>query len=303
VNLVSFANSRLGPGAGMVLSGLLPRPLAYRLADWLTARVAARPHLETVRAIRANQAVVRGLPADSPALDGHVAEVLRNAGRGYTDLFRSLVRGTDSLLQACSLDPAFESNLRAGLATGRGVIAVGAHTSSFDLFLVSLLVRGYSALGIAHREIQGSYFVLNRMRRDHGLEAMPVSVQALRAAIRRLRGGGLVITGVDRPVPEGEELTFFGRPARLPIGHARLALLTDSLIIAGACRSDGPGRYRVVGSDLIDPRKVLKPGQGEKDIAQHVISLLEDYIRSRPEEWLMYFPVWSGPGEMAAASA
>lgn len=294
MSLLSVANSRLGPWLAIFLASRLPRPQAQRLALWLADRVAADPSLPLVRAVRGNLAVVRGLPPDDPALDGYVAQLLRNAGIGYVDVFRGIARGQSALLELCRLDPGFEAGLRGALDSGRGVVAVGAHMSSFDLFLLTILARGFRGLGLAFREIQGSYPVLNRLRREHGLEIMTVSVPALRAAIERLRQGGLVITGVDRPVPEGELLPFFGRPARMPTGHARLALRTGALIAAGVCQSEGDGRYRIVGR-IIDPQEMGLGRGGEIALTQKVLSVLEGHIRERPEEWLMFFPVWEAP--------
>ncbi|OGO16518.1 MAG: hypothetical protein A2Y93_06075 [Chloroflexi bacterium RBG_13_68_17] len=290
--MLSVANSRLGPRLARLLAGWLPRPITRRLAACIAGHVARRTNTPLVQALRINQAVVRGLSVDDPAVAGHVAEVLRQAGNGYVDLYWAIARGTKALLRTCYVGPGFGRAMQTGLRSGRGLIIVGAHMSSFDLLLVSLSSLGYRALGLAFAEIQGSYPVLNRLRREFGLEVMPISVPALRAAIRRLRQGGLVLTGVDRPVAEGDLLTFFGRPARMPTGHARLAVRTGAYILPGVCQADGQGRYRVVGGELIDPRAFGDDEHAALDLAQHVLATLEGFVRERPDEWLMFYPVW-----------
>ncbi len=292
MNIISVANSRLGPQLAKLLARWLPRSLTRRLAAAVADAIARRSGAPLVQALRGNQAVVRGLRPDDPALPGHARQVLHVAGNGYVDLYWALARGQAALLQTCYMDPAFETQIRAGMASGRGLIIVGAHMSSFDILLLSLSSLGYRALALAFAEVQGSYPVLNQLRRDHGLEVMPISVPALRTAIRRLHDGELVLTGVDRPTPAGDLVTFFGRPARMPTGHTRLSIRTGALILPGVCQSDGQGRYRVVGGSLIDP---LPFGKGERapiDMAEHVLSVLEGFIRQRPDEWLMFFPVW-----------
>jgi KDO2-lipid IV(A) lauroyltransferase len=245
-----------------------------------------------VEALRINQAVVRGLAPDDPALDGCVREVLRVAGRGYVDLYWAIPRGRQALLQICYMAPGFQEAMRLGLDSRRGLIIVGAHMSSFDILLLSFASLGFDALGLAYPEVQGSYPVLNQLRRDHGLDVMPISVPALRTALRRLHDGGLVLTGVDRPTAAGDLLTFFGRPARMPTGHARLAVRTGAYILPAVCQKDDRGRYRVVGGELIDPRPFGTGPDAPQAVAQSVITVLEGFIRQRPEEWLMFFPVW-----------
>jgi lauroyl/myristoyl acyltransferase len=110
---------------------------------------------------------------------------------------------------------------------------------------------------------------------------------------------GLVLTGVDRPDVGGEELTFFGRKVRLPVGHARMALRTGAKIVVGVVQRVSGG-YHVTGPRIIEP---IRSGDTRRDVlqlAQHVIDILAGYIRERPEEWMMFLPVW--PGEIPTAS-
>ena len=292
MNLVDLANSRLGPPLGILLSRVLPRRTAYRLADSMAAATARRAELPLVQAVRANQAVLRDLPYEHPDLGLAGGEVLRHAARGYVDLFRAMAGGPKALLESCEADDSLVTLLDRGLAGGRGVIAVSAHMSCFDMFLLSLAARGYQAQALSFADPRGSYRVQNTLRRQYGLNLTPISPQALRSAMRWLREGGLVVTGVDRPAPEGEELVLFGRRSRLPIGHARLSIHTGAPILVGVVQSAGDHRYRVLGKALIDPKEGAL-GRGDAALlAQRALAVLEDCIRERPEEWLMFFPVW-----------
>ncbi len=102
-----------------------------------------------------------------------------------------------------------------------------------------------------------------------------------------------MLTGIDRPDPAGESLSFLGRQARLPVGHARLALRSGAAILAGAVMPSGDGRYRVMAAGLIEPKR----GEGNEPrravrLAQQALALIEPLVRARPEEWLMFFPLW-----------
>jgi lauroyl/myristoyl acyltransferase len=60
----------------------------------------------------------------------------------------------------------------------------------------------------------------------------------------------------------------------------------------------GQGQYQAVGAPLIEPEVT---GDTQRDIltlAQRIIGVVEDFIRERPSEWLMFLPIW--PEEIPA---
>lgn len=292
MSLLGLANSRFGPWLGMAAARLAPRAAAYGLADRVAARMAGRTASPLARAVRANQAVVRGFDAGDARLDQSVADVLRIAGRGYVDLFRALGGGLTGLLGGCTVEESLDRALRLGAPSGRGVIAVSGHLSCFDVLMISLAARGYPVRVLSYAAPRGSYHTQNALRRRYGLEITPISPASLRAAFRHLKQGGLVATGIDRPVPEGEPLRFFGRRTDLPVGHARLAIRTGSLIVLGVVLAAGPGRYRAIGAGVVDPRALGASGGDERAVAQAVLDLLEPHVRARPEDWAMFHPLW-----------
>jgi lauroyl/myristoyl acyltransferase len=87
-------------------------------------------------------------------------------------------------------------------------------------------------------------------------------------------------------------LTFFNRKVVLPVGHARLALRTGANILIGGVQAEGGGYYRGICADFIEPKSTGNERSDVLSLAQHIISVMEDMIRSNPEEWLMFYPVW-----------
>lgn len=292
MNLLDIANSALGPPMGMLLARLLPGRIIYPLADRAAHATARRRGRPIVEAIRCNQAVVRGLSLEDQFLEVAAEAVLVHAARGYVDLFRALAHGRQALIRGCTMMPELQQALMQAREDGRGAVAVSAHLSCFDMLLLTLAARGFEVQGLSYSDPRGSYLVQNRLRRQSGLVLTPISQASLRAAFGRLRRGGLVLTGVDRPAPEGEMLSFFGRPARLPVGHARLAIRTGARIVVGAMRSAGQGHYEATHLGTVDPAAMGGEGRDARIVSQAVLTLLEGAIRERPEEWLMFFPVW-----------
>ncbi len=297
MNLVTLISSRLGPTIGIRLGSILSQKQLYAFSDWLIRRIAAREDFAVVQGVRANQAVVRDLPIDAPELKEAVHEVLKNAGRGYADWFRLMAEGPQALLESIEIDEQIFQAIEQAQAEKRGLVVVGAHMSSFNILMLALGVANYDVQALSHPVVQGGFYVDNEVRRKFGLIVTPIAPQSLREAIKRLKQGGIVLTGIDRPDVGGDTLTFFNRKTILPVGHARLALQTNSKILVGVTQSKGSGLYRAVCSPVIEP---MPTGDRQNDVitlAQQVIDELEKYIRARPGEWLLFLPVW--PEEFA----
>jgi lauroyl/myristoyl acyltransferase len=176
---------------------------------------------------------------------------------------------------------------------GRGTVLVGPHMGNFDMAMQWIASQGVKihALGLARPNL-GTRTV-NRLRMHRGIEIMPINVQSLRQAIEHLKHGKVVITGVDRPTsPDGELFEFFGAPAPMPDGPVRLALQTNSRIIAACCIQEPDGAYRI---RMAPPLEMERTGNRSNDIhhnEQRLLAIIEEMIRLAPEQWLMFVPVW-----------
>ncbi|MCJ7825258.1 MAG: lysophospholipid acyltransferase family protein, partial [Anaerolineales bacterium] len=192
----------------------------------------------------------------------------------------------------CTIDEDLLEDVYRSLAEERGIVIVGAHLSSFNMFFMMIGQRNWPVQILSHHVEQGSYQSDNILRKKFGLNVTPISAGSLRKAYQRLESGGCVLTGVDRPDTGGEPLTFFGRTATLPIGHARLAIQTGARVKVLAVQKVKPGKYHVIGSRLIEPEQSGDSQRDARKLAQQVIHQLEEYIRERPSEWMMFIPVW-----------
>jgi KDO2-lipid IV(A) lauroyltransferase len=251
-----------------------------------------RPHSTFYRATRANQAVVRGWEYEDERLDGVVREVLLNAATGLVDWNHALANPDDPKGISVTVDDHIFSEGYRSQKDGRGVIYVGAHLGTINMFFLKIAQEKFPVQILSYHHEASNYKSENRIRQRIGLEFTPVSPRSLRQAITRLKSGGFVLTGVDRPDTGGEELLFFGRPAILPLGHARLALRTGARIIICVVQNIGAGQYHVTGSQLIEPEQ---SGDFERDVkvlAEKILKQLELHIHERPSEWMMFIPVW-----------
>jgi KDO2-lipid IV(A) lauroyltransferase len=184
----------------------------------------------------------------------------------------------------------------------------GPHLSNFNLAFLAFALREMP-LQVLMTAAPGGYQLVEALLNRHEVHATQISMQSLREALTRLRSGGMVLTGVDWPQAPGEteDLPFFGRPARLPVGHVRLALSTGAAILPVAVRWDPGTGYRLITATPIVPEPGPDRGQVMRETACRVLAVLEKWIAERPEQWLMYYPVWplgatSGPARRGAVS-
>lgn len=290
--LNEFINSRLGPMVGAFLGRVLTRDQAFRLADFIAARLSAKRDSALYKAVRSNLAVVKGIPYSSPELDGGVGRVLQNAAYGYVDWYRMMASGLDDIESVCELDKSIIDSALEAQRNGHGVVFTGAHLSSFNLFLLLLAKRGFPIQVLSYARSKASHRSDNVLRERFGINATPISFESLRQAFHRLSNNGFVLTGVDRPDVGGAPLTFFNRKVELPIGHARLAIRSGAHMIVGVVNKAADGRYSVTAPPIIKPEITGNLKQDTLTLAQRVASILEGYIRSNPEEWMMFLPLW-----------
>lgn len=270
----------------------LPTAVALRTADILARRAASQVDSPVVRALRHNQAVVRGLPIDDPGLDQAAFRALQITARGYVHLFKNIGKPTETLRSCWKIDDDLVETITSYHESGQGVFYAGIHTAGFDHVLITLGTYGYPVMGLSYADPTAIYRFQNQVRINSGVTLMEISSQSLRQALRYLRQGNVVFTGCDRPDPNGEELIFFGRKARLPVGHARLAQHANAPIVAGVTRRTGEGTYLASLVGVFEPEKAGGNGRTTIALAQRIISAYEVYLSQRADEWLMFFPVW-----------
>jgi lauroyl/myristoyl acyltransferase len=134
---------------------------------------------------------------------------------------------------------------------------------------------------------------MNTVRESSGLEITPISSSSLMQALRRLKDGGIVVTAIDRPIPDQKEfLNFFDVPAPLPTGHIRLSLKTDAEMVVVAAHLKSDGIYEMLISKPIELERFPDSKHEIKYNAERVLKVIENYILLAPEQWLMYYPVW-----------
>jgi len=300
--LQSVLSSRLVTGMGMLFGRHLP-PFAGLALGNLVADLICWFKPDVYWVLCANLRQVMGPQADDHALHRVTQAALHNVARNNYELWHLAGRGPDAIRATVHVPPGSLTHINQAIQRGKGIVVAGVHTGNFDLAMLAFATFGLDiqVLGLADPPA-GGFDLMDRMRERAGLRLTPISVPALREAVQRLRAGGIVGTGVDRPVSDGRPpIEFFGRPARLPTGHVRLALKTDAAIVVASAERD-PRRGTIV--HFSPPREMIYTGAATEDLRvniRRVTALVEEAIRRKPDQWGMFVPVW--PGEPPSPNA
>jgi KDO2-lipid IV(A) lauroyltransferase len=288
-------SSRQVTGLGMTLSRLLPPLIGYALAGLIAALINRfQPAVYWIVLFNLRQVVGPGVSKEE--LHRLVRQVFRNTARNNYDLWRLVSRGPEALRAAVTIPPYARAYFTQLQERGRGTIIVGTHTGNFDLgvLALALFLPESQVLSLATQPAEG-FALMDRMRTKFGVYVTPINLPALREAMKRLKAGGVVVTGVDRPVgDETPSVEFFGQPAPLPAGHVRLALKTDAAILVASPHCDKAGHTVFRFSP---PLEMEKTGDLDADLRanlRRVTGWLEHFIREQPEQWAMFVPVWPG---------
>ena len=290
-----IANSAAALRFGHWLGGHLPLRTGYALADGVSGLLARRKDSALMRILHSNLRVVLGPDASDKQVHATARAVLGHAGRSYFDLYHAVGVGPEALWLQSRVVPLVDHYLDRIQREGRGIVLVSAHMSNFDLAGLAFAYRGVHMTALGYATPTSGYDLQNQIRMAGGLDVLPIDVSALRKSIEILRRGGIVGTGIDRPDPfgGGEMVPFFGRPARLPVGPVRLAMQTGSPIVTTHCEyRETDNSYVVHISRWLEMEHV---GSRQEDVihnARRVLEIFEGLIAARPEQWLMFYPVW-----------
>lgn len=281
----------LGYAAGWRLARSLPHPVAERLfrrgADLATRRAGAG-----VRQLRRNLA--RVVPAASPAeLDELVSRGMRSYARYWREAFR--LPTMDHRAAHARMDAVVEGaeHLDAALAAGKGAVVALPHSGNWDMAGVWLVGHSGPFSTVVERlRPESVYRRFVEYRNALGFEIVPLSGDgsaSMRPLLRRLRAGGVVCLLADRDLTQtGVTVDFFGEPARMPSGPARLAAATGAGLLAFGAWFTPDGW----GMRFHPPRTV-----GHRDEIGAATQMLADRfaadIAAHPADWHMLQPLWT----------
>ena len=120
-----------------------------------------------------------------------------------------------------------------------------------------------------------------------------MSLSAVQQARARLKQGGLVLTGLDRPLEDTRYFPrFFNRPAHVPVGYIQLALQAKVPVYVVACVQVSPGKYKIVARPAVHMQTLPDRKQELEQNAEAVLNEAAILIDTHRKQWAMFYPVW-----------
>jgi KDO2-lipid IV(A) lauroyltransferase len=218
--------------------------------------------------------------------------VYRHFGAVILDLLWMEGRPAEELLALADLDGI--EHLQRARAAGRGVVSPSAHFGNWEVQAVASTPLVGTVASIARP--------LDNPALDRRLVGLRTSTgntviykqKALAQVMRAIREGGIVAILIDQNVQakDGIFVSFFGRPACTTTVAAALALKTGAAIVPVSCALLPSGRYLMRYGP---PVEWAGTGRRDEDVAaltQHLTSIVEGWVRERPEQWLWLHRRW-----------
>src|SRR5579863_2681675 len=271
--------------------GILPRPLAHATGiglAWVVYLLHGRLRQVGIR----NLAIV--FPEKSEA---ERARILRgefaSLGRQLAEVCQFPKYTRENIEQVVVYDGL--ENYERAYARGKGVLFLTAHFGGWELSAFAHSLYGHW-LHIVMRPMDNEYLdrLIQSYRTMHGNKTVAKDdfVRGLLAAMKAGETVGILMDTNMTP-PQGAFVNFFGIPACTASGLARIALRTDAAVVPGFTIWDPAlGKYRL----RFDPAvELIRTGDIEADIVantQKFTSVIENYVRQYPEQWLWVHRRW-----------
>lgn len=292
ISLTNLTNSRFGVAFALALARYTPRWLGYSIARNIARLIASQRSSAQVQAIRANQWVVSGETLSARDLDQRVKTVLTRLSRCLYDFYRNNDRPGE-VMRLVSFSPEFQALFDRQMTGKGGALFIAPHMGNFDLGGRALALHGLKLQVLSYPQPPGGYQWQNQIRLEGGLDVTPMSISALQKAKERLRAGGVVLTGPDRPLKETRYFPrFFDRPAPLTVAYIQLALQTGVPISVVACVSRPDHTYQLVCQPEYYPQAHPDREYELVSNAEAVLKQAAELILRDPSQWAMSYPVW-----------
>jgi lauroyl/myristoyl acyltransferase len=214
-------------------------------------------------------------------------ETYRNFGKYLIEFFK--IRGLAPPEVRRMVRIEGEEHVRAALATGRGIIALTAHIGNWEIGGTVMATLGYPlhAVFLPLRDPRTAALWAER-RRQKGYRIIPFG-RAAAQVLSLLRNGKLVgmVADIDFSLND-DVMDFFGHPARLPAGPARIALKTDAVVLPAFIVRMPDNTFLFRFHEPIDPR-----AEGSvRAVRERIREVLEKELVANPTQWFVFVDFW-----------
>jgi KDO2-lipid IV(A) lauroyltransferase len=274
----------------LVLVGLRLLPIEWASAIPGGVARAIGPFLGTSAKARARlQMALPGLTG--PEYDRIISGMWDNLGRvfgEYAHLDRISCFGPGSRATVLGTEHVDRAKAR-----GRPIILVSGHLGNWEVGYIAAHQYGLTVRPI-YRAVNNPAIdaLMLKIRRSTGVDPIAKGSSGARAIIAALKGGQTLTMLVDQKMNDGIAVPFFGREAMTASAAAELALRHDATLLPARVERLNGARFRITVYPALD---LPRSGNRQADVLATmtaVNTLLEDWIRERPDQWFWVHRRW-----------
>jgi KDO2-lipid IV(A) lauroyltransferase len=283
------------------LAKFLSRSLPHGLAYWLGLRFADRfysKRRQDREAVMSNLKRIfeaRGIAATDERLESVARKTFQHFGKYLVDFFRYARLTREEMSHLVSIEhPEY---LEEAVSKGRGVLVVTGHVGNWELAGAVMVALGHDVNAVVLPErMQKLDKLVHKERQRRGMKPIPLG-RAVVGIVHALRRGEMVALVADRDFsPRNDRITFFGEPARLPSGPARLAMITKAPILPMFLLREVDDTFLF---KFYPPIYAEEMGS-EEAIKERIREILEEVIAENPHQWFIFDDFWAD-GDRAVA--
>lgn len=204
-----------------------------------------------------------------------------------------------TVLESCAVEPIINETppcivcsdwemVRALLGKGKGLIALTAHYGNWEL-LAAYVAAQKIPLTVVGRQTRRSNFhtEVARIRQLYGVKTVwRESTSLAREIISDLKNGSVIAALIDQDTDvQSAFVPFFGMPASTPSSLVRLALRSETPMVAAFLRRNHDFTFSVKITQLTSTGTV-------EDVLLQYHQLLETEIRNDPYQWVWFHKRW-----------
>ncbi len=264
---------------------VLPLDTASSLGGWIGRRLGPLLSVHQV----ADRNIQRALPELSPQDRGHtLTGMWDNLGRTIAEYPHLNTAAMTERIHMDDLD--LITRLRG---SGKPILFIGAHLANWEIAAKSSQILGLPLM-LVYRPTNNPYVdrIIRRIRLSFCADLQPKGFRGASQAVRAIRAGHSVGMLIDQKMNDGIALPFFGIDAMTAPAAAEIAVKYDvPLIFCRIERLEGV-HFRV---SFVQPQKPASSAIAATNAAAlmgTIHTILEDWIRSRPEQWFWVHKRW-----------
>ncbi|MBF6513140.1 phosphatidylinositol mannoside acyltransferase [Nocardia cyriacigeorgica] len=277
----------LGYAAGWGLVRALPQRWAFALFDRAAARSVRDGGPDQ---LRRNLARVLGTTPDQVP-DELMRASMRSYARYWCEAFRLPSMDPVAVADIIESSATGLEHVRAAVDSGSGAVLALPHSGNWDLAGLWVVQRIGAPTVVAERLKPESLFRrFVRFREGLGFEIIPLTggtTPPFTQLTERIRQGRVVCLLGERDLSgKGVPVTFFGEPAHMPAGPARLAIDTGAPLLPVHCWFTPDGWGFSVGAPI-------DTTGGVQSTTQALADAFATAIAAHPADWHMLQPLWT----------